>query len=74
VLACGTHHGRRVSGRAYRGLVRLPPASQSFVQLHDVEQFVGSDACQLQFGIEELAFGIEPLQIAIDTARVARLK
>lgn len=68
-LACGPHHGRRVSSRACRGLVKLPPASQSFVQLHDVEQFVGSDVCQLQFGVEELAFGIEHLQIAIDTAK-----
>jgi hypothetical protein len=41
---------------------------EGLVQLHDIQQFIASNACQLQFGVEELSFGIEHLEIAVDAA------
>jgi hypothetical protein len=55
-LACSSHHGGLVIGGTRRGWIRLPPTPQGLIQLHDVEQFIGSDACQLQFSVEEPAF------------------
>jgi hypothetical protein len=36
----------------------VPPAPEGLIELQEVEPFIGSDARQRQFGVEELSFGI----------------
>ncbi len=51
----------------------LPAAAESFVELHDAQQFAQTDLRQRQFRLEQIAVGIERVQLRVHAAAIAHI-
>jgi hypothetical protein len=53
------------------GLLFLPAAPESAIEVHDADEFIAADLRQPQLGVEQVAIGIERAKERVDPTVVA---